>query len=416
MSEESTVTARPRLAALDGLRGIAIVLVVLSHGWVLWPTETVDGSAWLRPLFRNGNSAVTIFLVASGFLTYRSLHRHGSLEAMQPGVSLLRRVLRVGPTLWLMLVALLVVAATDSTDTMPKESNLDGVLHILTYTWNWYVQDNLLASRADLGHLWYLSVDMQAFVLVAGLIYVLRRRPWGLPLALSGLWLLLVWWRSYISEREDALYALVRTTVRMDAFVLGVLAASLLPFLGALASTGRALYVATLVALVPLFAWCDVDTTYLGLGGTLLQLDAALFLVALSLAPPERPRVPLLTNGLLVHLGRNSLSLYVWHRPVFYFVERHTQDWSWEARTLVGITATLLISVTIDRVVDARMARFLAAPGWRKLDGGLARWISASAREAWQASRAPGAPTRRRSSAAASPGRRGPAPRGRRRS
>src|SRR5690349_24277304 len=85
-----------RVAALDGLRGIAIILVVLSHGWQLWPTEWIDDQVWLRPVFRSGNFAVTIFLVAAGFLTWTTLARRGA-ERIRPGVALVRRVLRVGP-------------------------------------------------------------------------------------------------------------------------------------------------------------------------------------------------------------------------------------------------------------------------------------------------------------------------------
>ena len=82
---QSAPTPPARLAPLDGLRGIAIVLVVMSHGWVMWPMDFIDTHAWLRPFFRSGNSAVTVFLVVSGFLSYRVLASSDGLSRMRPG-------------------------------------------------------------------------------------------------------------------------------------------------------------------------------------------------------------------------------------------------------------------------------------------------------------------------------------------
>ncbi len=220
-----------RLAPLDGLRGIAILLVVVSHGWVMWPMEFIDTHVWLRPFFRSGNSAVTVFLVVSGFLSYRVLASGDGLSRMRPGVSVARRIVRVAPTLWAMLAVLLVVAALDSTDKTTKEINGRSAWHAVTYTYNWLVQDDLLHTRSDLGHLWYLSVDMQAFLLFAVVAYTLRRRPVGLAATLAGWYLLLVWWRFHSFETEIIWVSLNRTTTRMDAFVLGALAAALVTWL-----------------------------------------------------------------------------------------------------------------------------------------------------------------------------------------
>jgi peptidoglycan/LPS O-acetylase OafA/YrhL len=205
-----------RLSVLDGLRGAAIVLVVLSHGWILWPTEWIDQNAWVRLVFRNGNFAVTVFLFASGYLTYRSLASRG-LGRSRLGVALGRRVLRIAPITLVVLPVILLVAALDAKDTTTSHANAQSAWHILTFTWNWYLQTDLAYSRWDLGHLWYLSVDMQAFMFSAMVIHLLRRRPWGLVLTLVGLLLLFTWWRFHVSGVEDSLIVLLRTTARQSS-------------------------------------------------------------------------------------------------------------------------------------------------------------------------------------------------------
>lgn len=375
------VPTRPRLGALDGVRGIAIILVVLSHGWQLWPTDWIDSHAALTPLFRSGNFAVTIFLVAAGFLTYTGL-AHRGLMSMRPGVSLVRRILRVGPSLWLMLAFLLVVATFDSTDTTPSSVNLESAGHVITYTWNWYVQQNLMASRPDFGHLWYLSVEMQAFIVMAVFLYFLRKRPVGVLFALGGFLLLLTWWRWHVSDTEYVFQVLVRTTARMDPFVVGVMLGAALPLVRPHISSTRVLRTtaaAALVALVPLAWYCSVDARFLEWGVTLLELDlAALFGASALLADSRSLRV--VTVAPLVFLGRNSLLLYIWHYPIFVLVQRHTRDWDWGWRTLLAAVILVVVFVFYDRVVERRVSRWLAHPGWRKTDDGLGSWALQSVR------------------------------------
>lgn len=390
---EGPAAAAPtrRIDVLDGLRGFAIVLVVLSHGWVLWPVEWFDDNWVVRPVMRSGNSAVTVFLVASGFLTYRALTARRGAAGMHPEVTLVRRVLRVAPSLWVMLAVLMLVAAFDPTDKTPREDNVDSVLHVLTYTWNWYVQGNLLTSRPDFGHLWYLSVDMQAFVLMAWLLYIMRRRPVGVLFALAGVYLVLTWWRMHVADTEFVFQVLVRTTARMDAFVLGVLVAAAIPVIKRLPVPVPQRYlgatmVSTLVLLVPLLWWNAADPTgdgdnqFLHLGGTMLQLDLALLIGAVALAGSLPSPVRALGWAPMAALGERSLLLYIWHYPVFRFVGRHLDDWSWPVKTVLGLAITVLICLACEVLVERRVVRLLRHPWWRRLDDGVAAWVGAATR------------------------------------
>ncbi|MCF6377559.1 acyltransferase [Nocardioides KLBMP 9356] len=372
--DASTVMSTPRRVALiDGIRGIAIVLVVLSHGWVLWPIERIDETAWIRPLFRSGNFAVTVFLVAAGYFTYVSLASRG-LENMRPGVTFVRRVLRVGPSLWLLLAVVLVVSTLDGTDKTKAGDNADSVVHVLTYTWNWYVQGNLLTSRPDFGHLWYLSVDMQAFVIMAAVLYMMRRRPVGVLFVLGGLLLLLTWWRFHVTDTEFVFQVLVRTTARMDPFVVGVILGAALPLVRRLELPQRAVRLtatATLVALAPLAYYCVQDERFLAWGVALLELDLALLFGATALLVEPSRAVSAVSVRPLVFLGRHSLLLYIWHYPVFTFLARHTEDWGWPVRTVVALALTVAISLVAHRTVERRATTLLRHPLWAEAADGL---------------------------------------------
>jgi peptidoglycan/LPS O-acetylase OafA/YrhL len=374
-----------RVDLYDGLRGIAIVLVVLSHGWQLWPVDWIDAHAWVRPFFRNGNSGVTVFLVSAGFLMFRALTARRELSRMRPDTALVRRVARVGPTLWVFLLVAVVVSAVDGSAKAWNADTPASVGHVLTYTWNWYVQGNLVTSRPDFGHLWYLSVDMQAFVIMAGFLYMLRRRPIGLLWALGGFYLVLLWWRFHEADTEFVFQVLVRTTVRMDPFVVGVLAAAALPQVRRLQIPARTmawLASLSLVALVPLLFWCDHDSAFLHWGGTVLEWDIALFFVAVALGGRSAFVTRVAGNRPAVILGRASLPIYIWHYPVFMFVHRHTTGWSWQAAAAVGLLGTVAICVATDRLLDRRVTAFLRRPGWRDLDHGVPAWVATRARPA----------------------------------
>lgn len=355
------------------------MLVVLSHGWVLWPMEFVDSHAWIRPFFRSGNSAVTIFLVASGYLSYSVLARNG-MEQMRPLIAIARRVIRVGPVLWTMLVVLMALAAMDATDTASKAANQKSTLHVLTYTYNWLVQTEMFNSRVDFGHLWYLSVDMQAFVLFALVAYMTRRRPLVLLATLVAWYLLLVWWRFHVFGLESIWTVMNRTTVRMDAFILGAIAAAVMTMLPARHRAYRPLALGSLAMLVPLFFWTDTEGAFLTWGGTLLQLTVALHL-ATSGRVGERQ---LIAHPVLVRLGRMSLPLYVWHYPIFFFVQRHTAWW-WGWQVLVGVTAAVLISLLTVRLVETRVSRVLARPEWARVhETGALRFVATQVRDRFQ--------------------------------
>ena len=375
-----------RRAEFDGLRGVAIILVVLSHGWLLWIEESaaLAERRFLGPWFEAGNLAVSIFFVVGAFLATRGMvTARDSARGLRPATLFIRRFIRLSGQVVVLLAAVLVVTALDDSDTYAGTDTGTSVFRILTYTWNWYLESSPLAARPDLGNLWYLSVDMQVFVLVLGLVWLLRRSPRVLPLVLAGLLVASVSWKVHTLDVEGTFSALLRTTTRMDAPLTGALVASLLPLLVAYRRFGPVLAVGGVVALVPL-VYLNADAEdFLGLPGQLLNAALAAFVLGVALAPTPRVLRALLGVRPLAFLGRHSLSIFIWHYPLFFFLSRHTGDWSWPVRTVVGIALLLATSLLAERLVETRVQRILEADVWHHGDTGVRRVASAG----WSAAR-----------------------------
>ncbi len=374
-------TSRARIDVFDGLRGIAILLVVLSHGWTIWPTARINDNDVLKPLFSSGNYAVSVFFVIGSFLATSSmLRKAGTASGLHPGVFLLRRFIRLSGEVYFLLLAVVLMTALDTSDTYPDTETRTSVLRIGTYTWNWYLQQHALVARPDVGHLWYLSVDLQVFTLVLAVVYLLRRRPAWLLLALGALLLACLSWRSHVYDTEGVYQALLRTTVRMDAPLVGALAAAAVPFLGRWQRHAAAVTGVSLVALVPLLHFNVSNRGYFGWPGLLLDAALAGFVVGVSLAAPGRRVNAVLGRRTIVYLGQRSLSLYLWHYPIFWFVSRHTVDWQWEGRTALALALTLVAAHVSYRVVGQRVQRTLESPGWHEMETGLPAFLVARAR------------------------------------
>lgn len=142
-----------RIPSLDGLRAIAISLVVLSHAIPQLP-ERLFGQLWRFDL---GNLGVRVFFVISGFLITSLLlaetERSGSIKLTK---FYLRRTLRIMPPYYcyIAIISLFAGASLESSH----------ILAALTYTSNyfktsWYV-----------GHSWSLSVEEQFYLLWPGLL------------------------------------------------------------------------------------------------------------------------------------------------------------------------------------------------------------------------------------------------------
>src|SRR5262245_59788134 len=152
---------------LDGVRGIAVVLIMLFHSFVLW------GALYGR-LVPGAYITVNMFFVLSGFLiTSLLLSEHERKGKVSFGSFYQRRALRLLPALAFLLLVFTVYVMIKHRNVISEE--LAAVGWISIYGSNWAQSAgkmNELYTSLSLGHTWTLSVEEQ-FYLVWPLLIVL---------------------------------------------------------------------------------------------------------------------------------------------------------------------------------------------------------------------------------------------------
>jgi peptidoglycan/LPS O-acetylase OafA/YrhL len=160
-STAPTVRDDAWLPTIDGLRALAILAVLVHHG------NTIHFSNWAL-----GNSGVAIFFSISGFLAYYVLWRdEKKLGHIDYNYFLLRRILRIWPAYFLVIVAALFLAS-------PDQRAAANNWPLLTFTANWYQAAHLPSQLLTLGVLWSIAVEEQFYVIAPLMYLALRSRHW----------------------------------------------------------------------------------------------------------------------------------------------------------------------------------------------------------------------------------------------
>lgn len=359
-SERPTDAAAPapfRLGyqpALDGLRGVAVVMVVLYHvGTYLW----LGSPAWT---LHGGFLGVDLFFVLSGFLiTVLLLGEADRRGGVALGGFATRRLRRLAPVLVAVMVALLALALSGKM--YETDAVLDTAVPVLTFTHNWAVAGD---APVLVGHLWSIGVEAQFYLLwaVAVVLALRTRRP---PVAMAVVTLVgisaVVAWRAYLLDDGAALFALyVRTSTRLDAPLIGALAgvvasAGWLPwFRGRVAAATGAVGLVLVVYAAVVVDFTD-PTLYRGLFSG-IALCAALGVLAVVRSGPG-PFVRVLSARPLIAAGIISYSMYVWHLPVFQIVLKNTRGWEALPRVAIAVGISLALAVLSYRFIERPFVR-----------------------------------------------------------
>jgi len=333
-----TITYQP---ALDGVRAVAVLAVLLFHA----------GFSWMG----GGYLGVSVFFTLSGFLiTSLLLTEHRSTGSVDAKAFYTRRARRLLPASLLCLALVCVLAAFGAWDGITKLRR--DVLGALLQVFNWVKlasgesYADLTAAQAGLrrplDHYWSLAIEEQFY--------------WLWPLAFLGIvaWsarrgrspLRFVLWLTVASSVAAPVIAQVwgpdaaywATPARMSEILFGALVACVV---AEHRVRDRAAVLAP-IGLVVLLAACILfpdgsGPAYEGF----LPLVAVVSAATIYGLQVSGPMVTALSARPLVALGRISYGVYLFHWPVFVLIDR--EAWELPAAVDFGLKFAVTIAVAL---------------------------------------------------------------------
>ncbi|MCI0889550.1 MAG: acyltransferase [Chloroflexi bacterium] len=323
-----------RVPALDGLRGIAIALVMVYHfdfiydftygresGWVIDGVVTwLAGAGW---------AGVDLFFVLSGFLITGILLDSKGPVRRYFGSFYARRSLRIFPAYYAFLLLLLLLLPLFD-EPGARDSVRDHFGWYALYLTNIYdaIEPGLRADFFFAGHIWSLAVEEQFYLLWPAFVFAFSRRTL-MRLCAAGIVIafgLRLWFM--IADLPAGLgYTLM--PARMDALAAGALVALALRSKTDLALLRRWAPAVAIVCGGAVVAYALVDRglspldDWVRTGGfTLLALSFA-SLLALTLQLRQSSVVAgVLSQPALRWLGRVSYATYLVHLPIAVILAR----------------------------------------------------------------------------------------------
>jgi peptidoglycan/LPS O-acetylase OafA/YrhL len=364
----------PFRADIEGLRAVAVVLVVAFHAGV--------------PLITGGYIGVDVFYVISGFLItgllVDELQRTGTLSFAS---FYARRVRRLLPMATLVLVAVALGMELFTPPVFRPAVRFDAISAAFYYSnWQFALESvnylTLGGAQNPVLHYWSLSVEEQ-FYLVWPLLLLLAvrfappivrrasvRARCGVAVAVVGIASLIY---SVIATAAEPAIAYFETTTRVWEFAAGAALALVAANLQRAPRTLAVVAGGIGLAFIAVSAVVNGPTTEFPGTAAILPVAGTVLVLAAGARAPLTGAGALLSLGPVRYIGRISYSWYLWHWPCLVFAR--TAHWAppdgqigWLATSLAVAISLALAAISHVLVeAPARRSRWFAASGKRVL-------------------------------------------------
>lgn len=294
---------------LDGLRAIAALMVLFAHYFV-----DVGG-----PEFRYGWNGVQIFFVISGYLITMILlaqkNNAGASRIKMTGNFIMKRALRLFPVYYAFLSVFVVISLLTGL-WLTKEGTL---WHYFTYTQNFLFLKEGFQSPL-LNHTWSLAVEEQFYLFWPFIIFFIPRRA-ELPVLVS-VFLIGVLSKIYFIDFYYTPGTVKGVTfMHFDTLGAGALLAYCMHYeveqvRKFLNSYSVPLFFGGLIASL-LLTYMNMEDAILL---PLMLVIMSVAIVFISTHKAANSRIAILEWPLLVRVGKISYGVYLFHKPVPYFV------------------------------------------------------------------------------------------------
>lgn len=340
------------LPVLDGLRGVAILFVLVDHYSALVPASGGLAGAVKYLLFW-GRTGVDLFFVLSGFLITRILLSTLTQERYFLNFYS-RRFLRIFPVYYGFLGLFFFLLGPNL---LPGDPDFSWLRQ--HQVWFWCYASNVLqavhgAMIPYLPHFWTLAIEEQFYLLWPLLLFLVGRTRY-LPLLCVGLICLAPALRiGLLAAHVQGFVATTLLPSRCDGLAMGALLAY------AEAGGKRMNLTGVAVVAVVVAVFCGVT---LALPGTLAFLDLGrkglyqslegllfLILVALAVRSQSGERLFQMFNAKSLRtIGKYSYGMYVFHFPLLIFV--HGDGFARHLSQRVGfLPAVILVTLSFSAV------------------------------------------------------------------
>jgi peptidoglycan/LPS O-acetylase OafA/YrhL len=282
-----------RRPELDGLRGVAILLVLTCHVVVYETGARMPGL---------GSAGVQVFFALSGFLITALLIEERSGGQVRLTAFYERRARRLLPALALLLVVLVALRALMATNITPT------IWPTVFYYANWS-----MVSGHDLGVLnptWSLAVEEQFYLLWPVLLLLALRWRRG-PVLLASI--VIIGSGVLRFAIHDPIHVHAGLDTQVGPLVAGALLAILAERLPPLVLPRWVVA----ISVASLFAWAATPSDYIAFRW--VPTVVPLLTVAVIWAACSRPG-GFLAWPTLRYVGRRSYALYLWHTPMLWLV------------------------------------------------------------------------------------------------
>ena len=304
--------------ALDGLRAISVIAVILYHANVSW--------------LPGGFLGVEVFFVVSGFLiTSLMIEERSTNGRVDLRNFWIRRARRLLPALLVMLLAVALSVATFATDSAPdfRRDVIPSLLYVSNWWQIWFVESPYFAASdlPVLRHLWSLAVEEQWYLVWPVAFVLLARLPRRIAativflLGAIGAVATALLWLPDSESRTNFLY--LSTPTRASGLLLGAALAlwwqrtdSVRRWLTVLLDIGGVVLLGVIAVAA---ATVHVSDRSLYQGWLASTSVISVLLIVVAVRPSGSVLKKLLGLSLLAAIGRRSYGLYLWHWPIFVF-------------------------------------------------------------------------------------------------
>jgi peptidoglycan/LPS O-acetylase OafA/YrhL len=308
-----------RIPTLDGLRGIAILLVLLLHfgqfGHGL-PAPTVLVDRIFIRLVRTGWMGVDLFFVLSGFLITGILtDTKGDRGYFRQFYA--RRVLRIFPLYYAALALFLIVLPLLVPNHWVLTALRADAVWYWTYLYNMKVAVTGFLPSSALGHFWSLCVEEQFYLVWPVVVLYLSRKNLLIACGVAVVSALIV--RLVLSMSGYVVLPDVWMPSRMDALAVGAFIAVMVRQPGGVAILRRWAVPIIVATGLPLGVLLRYNIALPTVAHTLVALLFGAVLVLCLTASPLSTLRKTTESSTLGFFGRYSYALYVFHPPLIWF-------------------------------------------------------------------------------------------------